>query len=826
MGILKGKMKSIKITDYFEMTNIKKELSYYKIIPHQNTRNYKSIEIANIINKCYKDLNSRITKLEDDFIYDYEIKSQTKVAYYIHVSKNKGIEFFLIVPTVYASMFIEKVSLTWNKVEMKKVNDIPRFSDDCTKMSVQYTREDALSLDIIDKKSCDLLEAQLNVMNMMQDDDRIGIYYNFNYKNSQKQKGFRTRYNETMDKIKDGKNVDKIRDSKSIGKLLLKILMLSGEEIMDGISSLLGGEKKSNNDVAILKKNLGMLQKKDLSKYTKEKGQLETISTQILIMSESKNKENEKLNINSLAQSFNKLDGDNKLRSKVIGIKRKIDLDRSKLPIPSNDMSVEEVSGFITQPGKELIKKHNIKANSINEEKVPAACKEGYIRTGTACKKEEAYLNPNPDQDTGLTITGKQGSGKTEELKNYSHDCINNVYESMEHGDSIVVLDFIGNNDLASTIEKIVPPNLLVMKDLSKIECMESIAYPEKFYTEDMDLMDKLDIISEKTQLMVQLINSYSHGQDLTSPMRRFFVSACNVTYSVNQYASFADVINCLELYDTRMDFIKRVPEEFKLFCSSHINNLLKLNDKRTKGDLKGADNGETCESKIDRIIDRVSVMRESPRLECMLSKDPSDNINLEEAFNEGKVILIKMRQDKFGTTHIRNMLTMFFTTRVWEACVNRYSKSNGEELRRVHFIIDEPHQIPKVMEYLSPLLPQMRKFRLKPVFATQSLLQLDNIMDDMKSAGFSYMLLAGSDKVNFKLLSEELAPYEVEDLLNLERFHSLNLVPDEKGVLRPFITKLPPKLKIDTTTLLDGYKGESNNKYKSDILKFNAKVS
>ncbi|WGX74911.1 hypothetical protein QJS64_12325 [Paraclostridium bifermentans] len=335
-------MKSIKITDYFEMTNIKKELSYYKIIPHQNTRNYKSIEIANIINKCYKDLNTRITKLEDDFIYDYEIKSQTKVAYYIHVSKNKGVEFFLIVPTVYASMFIEKVSLTWNKVEMKKVNDIPRFSDDCTKMSVQYTREDALSLDIIDKKSCDLLEAQLNVMNMMQDDDRIGIYYNFNYKNSQKQKGFRTRYNETMDKIKDGKNVDKIRDSKSIGKLLLKILMLSGEEIMDGISSLLGGEKKSNNDVAILKKNLGILQKKDLSKYTKEKGQLETISTQILIMSESQNKENEKLNISSLAQSFNKLDGDNKLRPKVIGIKRKIDLDRSKLPIPSNDMSIEE----------------------------------------------------------------------------------------------------------------------------------------------------------------------------------------------------------------------------------------------------------------------------------------------------------------------------------------------------------------------------------------------------------------------------------------------------------------------------------------------------
>ncbi|MGL5753200.1 MAG: hypothetical protein ACRCXT_21840 [Paraclostridium sp.] len=549
------------------------------------------------------------------------------------------------------------------------------------------------------------------------------------------------------------------------------------------------------------------------------------ISTQILLMSESKNKENENLNMNSLAQSFNALDGDNKLRPKTIGIKRKIDLDACKLPIISNDMSVEEVSSLITQPGKDIIKKHDIQSNSINEEKVPKSSKEGYIRTGTTGKKEEAYLNPNPDQDTGLAITGKQGSGKTEELKNYAYDCINRVYDAMENGDSIVVMDYIGNNDLASTIQQIVPPHLLVLKDLSKVECMESIAYPEKYYTDDMDTMDKLDVISEKTQLMVQLLNSFSYGQDLTSQMRRFFVSACNVTYSVNQYASFSDVINCLESYNTRMEFVSLIPDEFKGFCKSHIQNLLKLNDKHSKGDLKGEDNGETCESKIDRIIDRVSVMRESPRLEYMLSKDPKDNINFEECFNEGKVILIKMRQDKFGTEHVRNMLSMFFTTRIWEACVNRYSKSNGEELRRVHLMIDEPHQVRKVTEYLSPLLPQMRKFRLKPVFATQSLLQLEHILDDMKSAGFSYMLLAGSDKVNFKLLSEELNPYGVEDLLNLERFHSLNLVPDDKGVLKPFITKLPPKLDIKTSTLLQQNITVDKNS-QSKILEFTQKIS
>jgi len=808
------KIKSIKISDYIQINNMSSHLTYYQIIPHQNTRNYKSIEIAKVINRCYQELSKRIRLVEKDFKYSYEYSPQTKVAYYIYMSENEGVEFYLIVPTVYAKMFLEKLSLTWDKVEVKKVNDIPRFSDSCSKVSMEYTREDALSFNILDKKSNDMLNSQLNVIDMMQEGDRVGIFYNFNYKSQYNQLGFKTKYNQTMDKIKNGKRIEKQNSSKSLWKYFVALLAMTGEDLMSGLSELLGEKRKETTDLSVLNKGLGILQKKDLSKFTKDKGQLENISTQILLMSESKRKENEKANITSLAQSFNILDGDNELRPKVINVKRKIDLDDYKLPIASNDMSVEEVGVLITQPGKEVIKKFNIKANDIHEEPMPDNCKNGYIRTGTYTKNgkpNESYLNDNPDQDTGLAITGKQGSGKTEELKNYAYDCI-------KHGDSVVVLDFIGNNDLASTIQQIVPSHLLVEKDLSKVECMESIAYPEKYYTDNMDLMDKLDVISEKSQLMVQLLNSFSYGQDLTSAMRRFFISACNVTYCVNQYASFKDIVDCLELYDTRMNFISKVPEEFKDFCESHINNLLKLNDKYTKGDDKGKDNGETCEGKIDRILDRISVMRESPRLEHMLSKNPKDNINFEQSFNEGKVIVIKMRQDKFGTEHIRNMLSMFFTTRVWEACVNRYSKSNGEELRRVHFIIDEPHQVPKVTEYLSPLLPQMRKFRLKPVFATQSLLQLEHILDDMKSAGFSYMLLAGSDKVNYKLLSEELKPYEVEDLLNLERFHSLNLVPDSKGILRPFVTNLPPKL---TTTLLSSKNKENTNDSQSKIIKF-----
>ncbi|WP_207733599.1 hypothetical protein [Romboutsia sp. 1001285H_161024_C4] len=816
-----NKVKSIKLSDFIEINNIKQDLSYYQIIPHQSTRNYKSVEIAKVINSCYSDISKRIVKLEKDFKYDFEYKSPTKVAYYTYVSKNKGIEFYLIVPTVYAKMFLEKLSISWDKVEVKKVNDIPRFSDECSKISMEYTRDDALSLNIIDKKSNDILYNQLNIIDMMHDGENVGIYYNFNYKSEYLQRGFKEKYNKTMEKIKDGKSIDKIKvDMKTLRKFLLRTIVLTGEEIMKGLAEILGEKRKTSTDMNIINKSLGILQKKDLSKHTKEKSQLDIISTQILLMSESSNKDHEKTNIRSLAQSFNVLDGDNELRPKIINIKRKIDLDKTKLPIASNDMSVEEVGSLISQPGKEIIKKHNIKANSINEEDAPRICKEGYISTGTITKKgkvDKAYLNPNPDQDTGLVVVGKQGSGKTEYLKNYSNSCI-------KHNDSLVVLDYIANNDLASTVEKVVSKDKLVVLDLSKRDGLQALAYNELYYTEDMDTMDKLDIIGSKSQYSAELINAISVGQDLTSAMRRFFMSAANVTYAVNQFASFKDIIDCLEIYNTRMNFIANIPSEFKDVFEDDVNNLLKLNDKYTKGDLKGQDNGETNEGKIDRILDRISVMRESMRTKYMFNKSPEDNINFEECFKEGKVILIKMRQDLFGAKHIKNMLSLFFTTKVWISIINRKSKaSEEEELRRVHLLIDEPHQVPQVTNLLSPELPQMRKFRLKPVFATQSLLQLENIQDDMKSAGFSYMLLAGSDKVNYNLLKEELHPYEVDDLKNLERFYSLNLIPDEKGVLRPFITHLPPELK--STTLLH-QEEEKDIESKSKIIEFSQRMS
>jgi hypothetical protein len=65
----------------------------------------------------------------------------------------------------------------------------------------------------------------------------------------------------------------------------------------------------------------------------------------------------------------------------------------------------------------------------------------------------------------------------------------------------------------------------------------------------------------------------------------------------------------------------------------------------------------------------------------------------------------------------------------------------------------------------------------------------------ELSGANASYMLLSGCDKANFNELAAEMKPFELESLLNLPKYHSLNLIKNKTGYGR-FITKLPAPVK------------------------------
>jgi hypothetical protein len=176
-----------------------------------------------------------------------------------------------------------------------------------------------------------------------------------------------------------------------------------------------------------------------------------------------------------------------------------------------------------------------------------------------------------------------------------------------------------------------------------------------------------------------------------------------------------------------------------------------------------------------------------------MFNKGTKDNIDLVNAFEEGKIVIFIMPQEYFATPYSRNVIVTYLFTKIWAAQIIRGSL-HLKPLRN-HTIIDEIFQARTTMQMIAneEVLPTTRKFMWKFVLTAQNLKQIELIADTLYSAGASYLFLKGSGKGNFNLFKEELYPYTMDDIEALPQYSSLNLINYEEGRAK-FITKLPYK--------------------------------
>lgn len=88
-------------------------------------------------------------------------------------------------------------------------------------------------------------------------------------------------------------------------------------------------------------------------------------------------------------------------------------------------------------------------------------------------------------------------------------------------------------------------------------------------------------------------------------------------------------------------------------------------------------------------------------------------------------------------------------------------------------------------------ILTQTRKFGCKFVFSSQEIDKLGNLASTLEEAGATYMLLKRTKEDGFNKFKNKWESFEFEDLKEMEKFSSLNLVYYSKGY-SSFITKLP----------------------------------
>lgn len=774
-------MKSIKLSEYFELR--KPTYRYIKITPHKSLRNYSTSSLSKSICATYKELNKRIYKEQKKLIVECDFS----IKYMIDIYKNDT-NFYFIVPNFFLDNCLEKINEIWTKATVEVLEEkVAPFSPNSKLYGMSYKYLDGLSLGV-DRKLNEPLNSILRTMEIMKDDDRVSIIYNFMPRSNM---GFKQIYEDTINKFRNKKSLEK--SNLSFSYIVFKVLEITIEVIdcfMEVLNDFLGS---SNKDVEV-KPNYyleGLLEHRieNLSVETKKKKDSNVIDTQIALVSESVDEVRKVNNINALAQAFTSIDGDNELIKKEY--KHKIKLEDYSFNIKSSTLSTAEAGQLIQLPGRSLLTSLNINHIKTEESPVPADLREGDKLLGTVKYKGQevkAYLPTEWNlANCGLTLIGGQGAGKTNNIMCYAKDCIN-------AGEGIILIDFIKDCELSNNIAAITPKNKLIELNLATKEDIQAFAYNEMKIDKNMSSFEKLDKASMQSEQMMNLIDSISLTEPLSPAMRRLFNSASTIA-TVLGFNSLRDTVEVLENHVKRHKCISMLDDELREFLEDEINTLSEL-DEYSKVTKKEEEQGITSKvigtktSKLTFILDRIDLLRSNFKLKYMYRAKGSNNIDLLECMREGKVVLIKMKDSDFNTRLQKNILVTYWISRVWLA-----TQLRGAEMEkpspRVNLIIDELFQAPTSLSMMEYILPQARKFALKPVISTHYIKQLDSIFNALVTSNGSFRLLRGCTENDFNYFKNKLDNYEYEDLRDMKQFHSLDLIYHESGY-SSFITHIP----------------------------------
>ena len=777
-----GKLKSIKLSDYFAMQN--PNYVYLKLIPSSAIKDYDSSSLAIIANQIYKKFTDRITKKEKTWFY--EVRSSVK---YVITIRKTEVSFYYIIPEIHVSLAMDTIAKCWNNKCTATVVDKSaiRILENPTVYEANYKYEDFMSIKT-DSKSNAFLSKALSIVEILEDDDEVQIAINmipYN-RNNVSWKSF---YNDMYKKYKSGFPI--VKDKKSLSYLLdfaRYILTDAIDGIIDGIRCTIDEKAKKTN--AASSRVSSNFNKVSTATENKEHASERLIDTQIFIMSESSTKSKANTNARAICNSFSEVRGDNEFT-----FKKKKEAPKIEKRVWSNKVNImhsKENANFIAIPGQTIL--DEIKCiEHINTLEVPPQEEllTGIVPYGHMTYKGKPflmYLNENGELAyLPIIVMTKQGGGKTTWFENVGVFLMNNFKRKMAEAkpvkkESLFIIDYIKNCEMSYNIMHNIDAEDIIIIDPKT----QGIGFNE--VEADMNNIDDiLEKSSDQAQEMMKFINAINENAEPLSPkMRRYLNAAFRICF-IHPHQSLKNAIQILEYADIRKQYINAIPAELLEGLNSSVRKLEELED----------GNGGTKLNLIQGILDRTGLLEENSILERMYNRDTKDNVNIAKAIQEGKAIFILMPQNKYRTPMIKNILVTYFISKLFLSSVVRAETISSKSLTRCTLIIDEISQAKGCFETFDEILTQLRKFRVRPILSAHNWDQIKYFQKNLNDAGLSVILPQGSNKDNFLKMKEEFTHngFDIDNLLNLKKFNSLNAIQTDKG-FTSFISQFPPPVK------------------------------
>lgn len=760
LNVISGKAKSMKVSDYFEYR--KCEYCYLQLIVTKSNRNTNTEQIASLINSMFKKTNKVIYQANKKLI----IEQRPKASFYIHITKDK-VQFYFIIPKIFQNQFKTKFKEIWKNIEIKEVDNIPIDINSCSKFDLHYKYDDSLSL-AVDKRNNDLLNANMSIVDMLEENESAGLFYNFIPTSDKESYYFKSKiYKNAIERFKNGENLKKSKNYRDYSIIIIKNLI---DFINDLLNCLLN--TKQNNQLVLNPLKI------ETSYSTKRKGDKAICKNQTIILAKSNKKEREIELSNTLANTFKSISDNNELV--VTEIAKSIDIKRTIINhVSVNKTTVEEDSNFINMPSTDVIKQFNIiEHNKVLELKAPKCLEAGEVRIGKLKDKENSkYVYFSIDEQfkrMSRVLMGSQGAGK-------DHLMINSLAKDIiKSNRGLIAIDYIDECQLSEGIKSITPKEKLIEINCNKDNELQAFLINELTYKDDDSVDFKIEVSMQKAQQFELLLDTINDVKSELSPrMLRYLYCAGTVAFYNDVNSSFKDIINILKNPDIRTNIINNLDKEGKIELSEEIDDLKEL-------DKKDGNKIINYDSKIDGILDRIARLKSASfYTKKAFMKNGSNNIDFVKAMNERKVVLIKIPHKSFKTKMLKDLMCTFYLQKIWIA------KQESNKNIQTEVFINELHQCPHAQLLLEDILVEHRKYNITFTFAMHYLDQLTaKCKKSLLSSGASFMLLSGCDPEAYKGLSVyfEKDGYTETDLAELERYHALCLIKNEETSYSSFV--------------------------------------
>lgn len=768
---------------------LRRDYQTYRIIPDSMVKNNDNQTIAQSICSTYIPPIDRMSTRG--------LVEKTKVYFDIEIKKG-GADFFITLPDHVDSMLLNKVKTVWNKSNIHEDTLDNSFNIENVEFGELVLKD--FNFKSLNTSRGDLypLTNLLGLTKVLNEGERIRVSVCFE---PMKRIDWVERANQDYKAFKKGKQIN--RETKKSDEFIKKALLLAESGIsiyldyklllLESFMGIIVGEPEKDDRPAIninLPVQEGALLNniEGTDNHSAYKRTAESCMTRILILSESEDKQRAKLNLLSAANTYKDLSADNELilrlpNRKYIKEVIKHNFDGAEECI----LCDKEMAKLIQLPQSTLQQAYGLQSIDTKEVKVPEEGTKGKIRVAevnlsSKNKKVMMYFSDDVKKVSFTNvIMGPEGCGKTTQIKRIAKECSWNGYSNF-------MIDFIEDNKLAKEVIEVIDPSKVVVITLGGKADIPALAYNEvsKLIKEDTDNWLKIhyaSMIAEQVEYLINSITSTTTGE-LTDGMVRLLNAACRIVF-VRPNATIGDVLNVLKRHDKRMEAISYAKgvyeEDSDLFYE--LDSINEYNKDRTL--IIGTKNGNKS---LEGVLSRFTQLTKVPYLEKMLKAKINPKDDLDKWIQEGKSIFILIPQNKFPNKKTRDIITTYYTTRIWLAAQIREDNS---ESKLCNLIFDEVHQMPNTASFISEHVNEFRRHRLGLTISCHYLAQFKALEEAMLSKRTNYIICQGTQKNNVIKLQEEILPFTLEDLSKLKLHEAICSINYTSG-RHNFIGKLP----------------------------------